>query len=186
MTFPELKEWLKKLVQEQMEGNVSFAEQYKTQPPLPYTTLKLRDTGIPLHPVSIVKDGKVYAYYECEKILEVNRYTAGVSTGAGESRGLEDTSAADLTGLLLYLQSDQGTERMFLANLCILQTAGVRNLTALEGTRYKNRAMLELTVRCVLEYQEGSMEIYAPEAGMHPAQGPAGYFEEVEMEDRYE
>ncbi len=186
MTFSDFKKFLKDMVKECLGGNVIWAEQYITQIPPPCTTLKLKDTGFPIHPVSIIKDGEIYSYYDCRKILEINRYTAGVSEGAGIVTGMEDTSVEDLTILLLWLQSDKGIERMHQANACILQMGGVRNLTALEGVRYKNRAMLELTVNCTLEYHEGEAAIYAPGVGTPPESGPTGYFEDVEMEARYE
>ncbi|RKI90435.1 hypothetical protein D7V94_13455 [Parablautia intestinalis] len=186
MTFSELKEWLKKMVQERMKGSVIWAEQYQTQPPPPLTTLKLKDTGLPVHPVNIVKDGKIYSYYECEKILEINRYTPGVTKTAGEIRGMENTAEEDLTSLLLYVQSDRGAEKMYLANISIRQMGPIRDLTALESTRYKNRAMLELSIRCTLEYQEGSIGVYAPEAGTPYEEGDTGYFEDVEMEGKNE
>ncbi len=184
MTFSEFKKFLRDMVKECLGGNVVWAEQYTAQIPPPCTTLKLKDTGFPIHPVSILKDGEIYYYYECRKILEINRYTAGVSEGAGMVAGMEDTSVEDLTILLLYLQSDKGIERMHQANTSILQMDGVRNLTAIEGVRYKNRAMLELTVNCTLEYHEGEAAIYAPDAGTPPESG--GYFEDVEMEASYE
>lgn len=186
MTFSEFKKFIKEMTEDCLGGNVIWAEQYTPQIPPPCTTLKLKDTGFPIHPVNVIKDGEVYSYYECRKILEVNRYTAGVSEGAGTVKGMEDTSVEDLTILLLYLQSDKGIERMYRANTSILQMDGIRGLTALEGVRYKNRAMLELTVNCTLEYHEGQAAIYASGSGIPQEGGPTGYFEDVEVEERYE
>lgn len=186
MTIPEMKKFLGRLIGEQMPGPVVWAEQYSTQAPLPYTTMKLKDTGIPWHPVNIVKDGEIHSFYGCERILEINRYTAGVAAGDGCIAGMENTAVDGLTSLLLFLQSDRSAERLFLANISMMQMGAVRDLTALEGTRYKNRAMLECKICFALEYHGGEAAVHAPKAGIKPEDGPTGYFEDVEMEGKCE
>ncbi len=186
MTIPEMKKFLGRLIGEQMPGPVVWAEQYSTQAPLPYTTMKLKDTGIPWHPVNIVKGGEIHSFYGCERILEINRYTAGAEVGDGYIAGMENTAVDGLTSLLLFLQSDRSIERLFLANISIMQMGNVRDLTALEGTHHKNRAMLECKICFALEYHGRETAVYAPKAGIIPADGPTGYFEDVEMEDKFE
>lgn len=191
MTVQEMKELIRKTVQEALpEGCTYWSDQYHTQPPLPCTALKLRDADIPLHPVMHVKEGEAYFYYECEKILEINRYTPSVKSGPGELTGLENTAADDLTGLLLYLQSDQGIEYLGAYNICLLQMSPVRDLTAVEGTHSRNRAMQEYTLRYTLEKHGNEVSVYIPsprgEQEERPLKEPVGYFENVEMEENYE
>lgn len=192
MTMTEMKRFLEGLVQRCLGGNVCWAEQYSPQMPLPLATLKLKDTGIPVHSADRIVGGEIYSYYACEKILEVNRYTAGTATGQGVTTGLENTAVDGLLALALYLQSPKGVEEVALKNICILQMGPARDLTAPEGTRYKNRAMQEFTVSYTLECHDGEAVVYVPEvpgypgAGQGVGEGPVGYFESVEMEERYE
>lgn len=186
MTLSEMKDFLEKMVQDCLGGYVYCAEQYLPQMPLPVTTLKLKDTGVSMHSLDRIVDGEIYSYYACVKVLEVNRYTAGATTGQGVNIGLENTAVDDLLMLSLYLQSEKGVEEASLKNICILQMGAVRDLTALEGTRYKNRAMQEFSVSYTLEYHNGEAVVYVPDAGQEAAEGPTGYFESVEMEEKYE
>lgn len=181
-----MKGFLEKMVHGCLPGNICWAELYTPQMPLPLTTLKLKDTGVPVHSIDRIVGGEVFSYYNCEKILEVNRYTAGAATGQGVNIGLENTAVEDLMALPLYLQSEKGVQETSLKNICIMQMGAVRDLTAPEGTRYKFRAMQEFTVSYILEYHNGEAVVYAPDAGQGVAEGPVGYFESVEMEERYE
>lgn len=172
------------------EGNVLWAEQYMTQIPLPQTTLKVKDASVPRHPVSIVKDGISSHCYECTKILEVNRYAGSVSGSGGEIESLENPAVDDLTGFLLFLQSEAGIERMYAENVCIEGMGQVRDLSELDRTHYRYRAMQEYTVRFIVKYEDGRAVVHKPEEGENwePVVEPVGYFEEaeIEMEDIYE
>lgn len=170
------------------EGSVIWAEQYNSNHPLPQTTLKLKDITTPRHPVNITKDGTVSAYYECTKILEINRYANSVSGKAGQISTLENLAVDDLTLFLLFLQSDVGIERMYAANVCIEGMGSVRDISELDRTHYRYRAMQEYTVRFILEYENGKGAVHNPYEGegWEPATEPVGYFEDVEMEDNYE
>lgn len=173
------------------ESSVLWAEQYTPQHPLPQTTLKMKDASIPRHPVNIVKeDGINCSYYECTKILEVNRYADSVGGNGGEIASLENPAVDDMAGFLLFLQSDLGIERMYAANICIEAMGQVRDLSELDRTHYRYRAMQEYTVRFILEYENGRAEVYRPPEmdAWEPVVEPIGYFNEVEIEteDIYE
>lgn len=189
MTLSELNELLRGLAAEYFsEDSVSWAEQYMPQFPLPQTTLKMKDVAIPRHPVNVVKDGINCSFYECTKILEVNRYADSVAGGGGEIASLENPAVDDLTGFLLFLQSDVGIERMYAANICIEAMGPVSDLSELDRTHYRYRAMQEYTVRFILKYENGRAEVYNPheEEGWEPVAEPVGYFENVETEEDYE
>lgn len=172
------------------EGSVLWAEQYMPQIPLPQTTLKVKDASVPRHPVSIVKDGISFPCYECTKILELNRYADSVSGSGGEIESLENPAVDDLTGFLLFLQSEVGIERMYAENVCIEGMGQVRDLSQLDRTHYRYRAMQEYTVRFIVKYEDGRAVVYKPDEGKNwePVVEPIGYFEEaeIETEDIYE
>ncbi len=191
MTLSGIKDFLCDLVTGAFpESCVIWAEQYNAMHPLPQVTLKLKDMSLPRHPVSIIRDGIVCSYYECTKILEVNRYTNSVTGGAGEIATLENPAVDDLARLLLFLQSEIGTEQMYVANVCIEGMGPVRDLSELDRTHYRYRAMQEYTVRFELEYKVGKATVHVPFAGegLEPVMEPIGYFEDVEIEteDIYE
>lgn len=190
ITLSELKDYLLDLVSERFSmDSVVWAEQYMTQYPLPQITLKLKDITMPQHPVNITRDGNVSAYYECTKILEINRYANSVSGEAGEITTLDNPSVNDLTLFLLFLQSEAGIERAYASNVCIEGMGQVRDLSELDRTHYRYRAMQEYTVRFILEYENGKATIHNPFEGeeLEPVKEPAGYFEDLEeMEDTYE
>lgn len=147
MTLSERNELLRGLAAEYFsEDSVSWAEQYMPQFPLPQTTLKMKDVAIPRHPVNVVKDGINCSFYECTKILEVNRYADSVAGGGGEIASLENPAVDDLTGFLLFLQSDVGIERMYAANICIEAMGPVSDLSELDRTHYRYRAMQEYKI----------------------------------------
>lgn len=189
MTMSELNEFLCDLVSERFpDSTVIWAEQYATGFPLPQTTLKLKDMDAPRHPVNKIKDGVVCSYYECMKILEINQYRNSVSGMAGQIITLENPAVNDLALFLLFLQSEVGTDRVYAKNICIEGMGPVRDLSALDRTHYKYRAMQEYTVRFILEYEDGKGAVHNPyeREGWEPATEPVGYFEDVEMEDEYE
>lgn len=191
MTLSEFREFIVDLISDCFpDACVLWAEQYNTLHPLPQVTMKLKDISMPRHQVNIVKDGIVSAYYECTKILEVNLYTNSVSGGSGEIATLDNPAVDELAMFLLFLQSEVGIERMYAANVCIEGMGPVRDLSELDRTHYRYRAMQEYTVRFMLEYKEGSASVHVPfaEEGWEPVREPIGYFEEVEIEteDIYE
>ncbi len=191
MTLSELKEFMLDLVVECFPAAcVLWAEQYNAMHPLPQVTLKLKDMSTPRHPVHKVKEGIISAYYECTKILEVNLYTNSVSGGDGEIVVLDNPAVDELAMFLLFLQSEVGIDRVYAANICIEGMGPVRDLSELDRTHYRYRAMQEYTVRFMLEYKEGSASVHVPfaEEGWEPVREPIGYFEEVEIEteDIYE
>lgn len=191
MKLSELNDFLLDLVAERFpENSVSWAEQYMPQSFLPQTTLKMRDSSIPRHPVNVVKDGMSRSFYECTKILEVNRYADSVVGICGEIYSTVNPAVDDLTRFLFFLQSDVGIERMYAENICIEAMSPVRDLSELDRTHYRYRAMQEYAVRFVLEYEGGEAEIHNPnpKEGWEPvkSQEEIGYFESVETEERYE
>ena len=191
MTLSEVKDSIYDLVYECFpESCVLWAEQYNTLHPLPQVTVKLKDMSTPRHPVNTVKDGIRYSYYECSKILEVNLYTNSVSGGNGEIATLDNPAVDELARFLLFLQSEVGIEQMYVANICIEGMGPIRDLSELDRTHYRYRAMQEYTVRFILEYKEGKASVHVPltEEGWEPGREPLGYFEEVEIEteDIYE
>lgn len=189
MTLSELNDLLYDLVNERFpKDNVLWAEQYSTEFPLPQTTLKLKDMTTPRHPVNEIKNGVVISYYECTKILEINRYVDSVTGGEGEISTLENPAVDELTGFLLYLQSDVGIESLYASNICIECMGPVRDLSELDRTHYRYRAMQEYTVRFILEYENKKASAHNPfgKEVWEPVAEPIGYFENVETEDRYE
>lgn len=189
MTLAELTDFLCELVTERFpDDSVLWAEQYTTKHPLPQTTLKLKDMTTPRHPINIVKDGIVASYYECTKILEINKYANSVKGNAGEIFTLSNPAVDDLNRLLLFLQSEAWIPRAYALNLCIEGMGPVRDLSELDRTHYKYRAMQEYIVRFMLEYKEEEASVYIPAKleGLKPVTKPLGYFESVEMEDNYE
>lgn len=189
MTLSGLSDFLLDIVSEHFtDSNVLWAEQYMPQHPLPQTTLKMKDASIPRHPVNVVKDGVNCSFYECTKILELNRYVDSVAGNEGEIVSLENPAVDDMTRFLLFLQSDVGIERMYAANVCIEGMGQVRDLSELDRTHYRYRAMQEYTVRFILEYRESEAEVHNPneKEGWEPVAGQVGYFESVETEERYE
>lgn len=191
MTLSEFREFIGDMVIESFPSAcVLWAEQYNAMHPLPQVTMKLKDMSTPRHPVNIVKDGIISAYYECTKILEVNMYANSVSGGNGEIATLDNLAVDELSKFLLFLQSDVGIEQMYVANVCIEGMGPVRDLSELDRTHYRYRAMQEYTVRFMQEYKEGRASVHVPFAGegWEPVREPIGYFEEVEIEteDIYE
>lgn len=191
MTLSELKEFICDLVSECFPtAHILWAEQYNAMHPLPQVTLKLKDMSTPRHPVNIVRDGIVSAYYECTKIMEVDLYMDSVTGEAGEIATLDNPAVDELSLFLLFLQSEVGCDRMYAANVCIEGMGSVRDLSELDRTHYRYRAMQEYTVRFTLAYKEGESSVHAPFADedWEPVKEPIGYFEEVEieMEDIYE
>ena len=189
MTLSDLEDFILDMVSDRFpEDCVVWAEQYNSNHPLPQITLKLKDVTVPRHPVNITKDGIVSSYYEAEKILEINRYANSVSGEAGQIYTLENPAVDDLTLFLLFLQSEVGIDRMYAANVCIEGMGQVRDLSELDRTHYRYRAMQEYTVRFMLEYENERTSVYVPFAkeGWEPVTEPIGYFEDVEMEDTYE
>lgn len=188
MTVPELKDYLCGLVQGYFAGeNVVWAEQYAPRVPPPVTTLKLKDTGIPWNPVDEISGGTTVSRYGCTKIMEINRYTGGSAAKEGKLRGMENTAEEDLLGFLLYLQSARVAERNHACNVCVMQMGDIHGMSGTEGTHYRYRAMQEFTVRFILEYADGKAAVHIPDGNGRPdpAEGPDGYFENVEMEDKY-
>ena len=187
MTLMDLTDFLEEIVEERFPNDsVLWAEQYTTKHPLPQVTLKLKDMTTPRHPVNIVKDGIIGSYYECTKILEINKYANSVAGNAGEISTLANPAVDDLTRFLLFLQSEEWITRAYAMNLCIEGMGPVRDLSELDRTHYKYRAMQEYTVRFTLEYKENEASVYIPDTKLKPETGPVGYFEDVEMEDDYE
>lgn len=191
MTLSGLNDFICDLVAERFpKDSVIWAEQYMSQLPLPQIALKMKDASIPRHPVNMVKDGINCSFYECTKILEVNKYADSVSGSSGEISSLENPAVDDLTGFLLFLQSDVGIERMYAANICIEAMGSVRDLSELDRTHYKYRAMQEYTVRFVLEYEDRGAAVHNPneKEGWEAVTSSEdiGYFESVETEERYE
>ncbi len=189
MTLAELADFISEIIAECFPNDsVVWAEQYTPKHPLPQITFKLKDMTTPRHPINIVKDGITHSYYECVKILEINKYADSVAGNAGEIYALANTAVDDLTLFLLFLQSEAWMQRAYAMNLCIEGMGPVRDLSELDRTHYKYRAMQEYTVHFVLEYREGEAAVYVPAAkdGMEPVKDPVGYFENVEMEDKYE
>lgn len=191
MQLHSINDFLFNLVTEHFtEGSVLWAEQYMTQAPLPQTTLKMKDASVPRHPINIAKEGISCSYYVCTKILEVNRYADSVSGSGREIESLRNPAVDDLTGFLLFLQSEVGIERMYAENVCIEGMGQVRDLSELDRTHYRYRAMQEYTVRFIVKYEDGRAGVYKPEEGKNwePIVEPIGYFEEVEIEteDIYE
>ncbi len=191
MKLSELNDFLLDLVAERFpEDSVSLAEQYMPQSSLPQTTLKMKDSSIPRHPVDVVKDGMSCSFYECTKILEVNRYADSVAGSSGEIYSTVNPAVDDLTRFLLFLQSDVGIERVYAENICIEAMSPVRDLSELDRTHYRYRAMQEYAVRFILEYEGGEAEIHNPNPKERwepvKSQEEIGYFESVETEERYE
>lgn len=189
MTLSELADFICDLVEEQFpEASVVWAEQYSAEWKLPQVTLKMKDMEMPRHPVNIVKDGMIKAYYESSKILEVNRYANSVSGGDGELSTPQNPAVDDLSSLLFFMQSEAGVERQFAANVCIEAMGPVRDLSEVDRTHYRYRAMQEYTVRFMLEYANGDSEVHVPAGreNWEPNKEPIGYFEEVETEETYE
>lgn len=189
MTLAELTDFLAETVAERFpDDSVLWAEQYTPKHPLPQVTLKLKDMATPRHPVNIVKDGIIHSYYECVKILEINKYVNSVAGNAGEISTLDNPAVDDLTLFLLFLQSEAWIQKSYAMNLCIEGMGPVRDLSELDRTHYRYRAMQEYTVRFMLEYKEGEASVHVPGAGSgwENVKEPAGYFEDVEMEDDYE
>ncbi len=189
MTLNELADLMLEVVSEHFpDDSVVWAEQYTPKSRLPQTTLKLKDMITPRHPVNKVKDGAISSYYECTKILEINRYADSVAGKDGEINSLENPAVNELAKFLLYLQSEAGTAWAYVANVCVEGMGPVRDLSELDSTHYRYRAMQEYTVRFMLEYKEGEAAVYIPEVNkkLETVNGPAGYFENVDMEDKYE
>lgn len=190
MKLSDLNDFLYDLVSERFSADsIVWAEQYTTQYPLPQITLKLKDMTVPRHPINVTVEGAVNDYYECTKILEINRYANSVSGKAGEMSTLDNPAVNDLTLFLLFLQSEVGIERVYAGNVCIEAMGQVRDLSELDRTHYRYRAMQEYTVRFMLEYESGKAEIHSPfeKEELEPVREPVGYFENVEeMEDSYE
>lgn len=191
MTLSELKEFICDLVSKCFpDACVLWAEQYNSMHPLPQVTLKLKDMSTPRYPVNIVKDGIVSAYYECTKIMELDLYMDSVIGKAGEIVALDNPAVDELTLFLLFLQSEAGNDQMYAMNVCIEGMGPVRDLSELDRTHYRYRAMQEYTVRFLLAYKENKASVHVPFADEHwePVGEPIGYFEEVEieMEDIYE
>ncbi|MFG6334788.1 MAG: hypothetical protein K1W20_04855 [Lachnospiraceae bacterium] len=188
MTLAELSDFLWVLASEHFGDCVLWAEQYTPPHTLPLTTLKLKDATVPRHSVDTVRDGRNVSYYECTKILEVNSYADSVAGSEEEIYSLENPAADELTGFLLFLQSDIGTERAYTKNVCIEAMGPVRDLSELDRTRYRYRAMQEYAVRFTLEYKQGEITVHNPhgEESWEPVKEPVGYFERVETEDLYE
>lgn len=191
MTVSGLNDFIYDLVAERFpKDSAIWAEQYMSQLPLPQITLKMKDASIPRHPVNMAKDGINCSFYECTKILEVNKYADSVSGSSGEISSLENPAVDDLTGFLLFLQSDVGIERMYAANICIEAMGSVRDLSELDRTHYRYRAMQEYTIRFVLEYEDREAVVHNPneKEGWEAVTSSEdiGYFESVETEERYE
>ncbi len=189
ITLSDLNDYLYDLIAECIqEGCVAWSEQYMPEHPFPQTTLKLKDAAMPRHPVDTIKGDTVTAYYECTKILEVNRYANSVAGSAGEISTLDNPAVDDLTLLLMYLQSEAGTDRMYAANVCIEGMGPVRDLSELDRTHYMYRAMQEYTVRFMLEYADGNTTVHVPPGreNWEQVKEPIGYFEEAETEETYE
>lgn len=189
MTLAELTDFLAETVAERFpDDSVLWAEQYTLKHPLPQITLKLKDMTTPRHPVNIIKDGIVHSYYECTKILEINKYANSVTGNAGEISTLANPAVDDLSLFLLFLQSELWIQRAYAMNLCIEGMGPVQDLSELDRTHYKYRAMQEYIVRFTLEYKEEEASVYVPAKleGLKPVTKPLGYFESVEMEDDYE
>lgn len=191
MTLSEFKEFIEDLVSECFPAaGVLWAEQYNAMHSTPQVTIKLKDMSTPRHPVNIVKNGIVSTYYECTKIMEVNLYMDSVTGGAGEIATLDNPAVDGLSLFLLFLQSEVGIDRLYVANVCIEGMGPVRDLSELDRTHYRYRAMQEYTVRFMIEYKEGEASVHVPFAGegWELVREPIGYFEEVEieMEDIYE
>lgn len=188
MTLSELSDFLYDLAAEHFGDCVLWSEQYMPQNVLPLTTLKLKDATIPRHSIDIVKNGENSSFYEGMKILEVNRYADSVAGSEEEIYSLENPAVNDLTQFLLFLQSDIGTERAYAKNVCIEGMGPVRDLSELDRTRYRYRAIQEYEVRFILEYKQGEITVHNPngEEDWEPVMEPIGYFERVETEDGYE
>lgn len=188
MTLSQLKELIADMVSDYFPSAcVLWAEQYNALHPLPQVTMKLKDMSTPRHPINIVRGGIVSAYYECTKILEVNLYMNSVSGGGGEIATLDNPAVDEMALFLLFLQSEVGIDRMYAANVCIEGMGLVRDLSELDRTHYRYRAMQEYTVRFTIEYKEGEASVHVPFAGedWEPVSEPVGYFVDVEMEDAY-
>lgn len=190
MTLSDLKDFLCDLVTDRFpKSSVLWAEQYTPEFPLPQTTLKLKDMATPRHPINKVQNGVVVSYYECTKILEINRYVDSVIGNEGEISTLDNPAVDELTLFLLFLQSNVGIERVYAANVCIEGMGEARDLSDLDRTHYRYRAMQEYKVRFILEYGDGKALVHNPHEGegWEPVTEPVGYFEKVEeMEEKYE
>lgn len=192
MTLSELKNFLYELVKSVFpDSNVIWSEQYAPQLSLPQTTLKLKDMTLPRHPINIINDGFISNYYECTKILEINQYIYSVEGNNKEIYSLENPAADDLNKLLMYLQSDEGVEVCHKSNFCIEGMGPIRDLSELDRTHYRYRAMQEYTMRFVIEYRNKKVSIHGQidennDSDQIFEKGPVGYFSSVEMEENYE
>ena len=154
MTLHEARTFLLELVASYYgESHVFYAEAKIAGVPEPYITVKVSDTVRQYHAAKIVDDeGYQKSYREQSARFEINLYTKGRDASRG--RGIPvylNTAVNDLLQCVNYLDSDDATERISNANVAIIQTGSVRDLTALQNnsSSYQYRALMEGEIRFI-------------------------------------
>lgn len=140
-------------------ANVCWANEVSTKPGLPLVMLALRNPT--RHPFPVEMEGKNehVRCYPSSITLEVNIFSKGGKKGGGYS----DDASADMNEFLLYLDSPEITDELFMNNLDIQENGPVQSIPQLLGeTKYEFRAMAELTINYT-QYTSGAYGIKKPE-----------------------
>ncbi len=200
MTLEHVKEILLETAGFYFKGAcVLWAKQAGNRPPPPYATLDIRDAGRTAFPLELEPEDPEECgtgqgrLYQCRSIMEVNLYTEGAPTGAGEGRtgSYANTALSDMLAFSSYLDSEMVTDHLAGKGISVLLMPPVRDLSSLEnGTSYRYRAMAEYAVSYFME-ADGAYGILGravPDAGGGGTQELAGEpiepIRDVEMEAR--
>lgn len=159
MRIYDLKEYIYDVVAGYFtEANVCWVNEVGTKPELPLVMLALRN--LTRHPYPAETDGEQERIrcYPSSVMLEVNIFSKGGKVGDGYS----DDTVADMNEFLLYLDSPEITDELFVNNLEIRENGPIQSIPQLLGeAKYEFRAMAELTVSFV-QYTSGAYGVKRP------------------------
>lgn len=146
MTFSEVKALLYGLVRRYHPGAmVVWSKTKGVTPKPPYITLGYSNLNRSAFP--LMDDEAEHRFYNYDFTFEINLYTVGKKTAAGNSSYYENTAVEDLEEFVRFLDSDGISEELAGKNVTIVFMPPIRDLSELIGdTKFNYRSMCEFTV----------------------------------------
>ena len=159
MRIYDLKEYVYDLVARYfVQANICWSSETSTKQTLPLVMLTFRNLNRHPYPAENIGEDELVKCYPSSITLEVDIFSKGGKTAGGYS----DDTLADMNEFLLYLESPEITDELFMNNLDIQTTGPAQAIPQLLGeAKNEFRSMVELTVSFT-QYAAGAYGIKKP------------------------
>lgn len=157
MTVNEVKAFIDSLAKEFFSGaHVVWAGQSMVHHGNPAVMLRLKNTRVSTHPVTVYEDGQIIDSYPATVQLEINLFTDGRVAQSGKQMVLprENTAVNDLAGFQLFLRSEYVQLKNYKGNVFITPLGPVNDVSTIrDNTEREYSAMQEYTVHFTVAAQ---------------------------------